>query len=115
MEKAYTIPISVRNHICPQEVILMQADVNYAKIYFADGTAFIIAKTLKEMEVRLKTHDFFRPNKSFLINIHQIAQTSVINNGLVLLMSNNQKVALSKRKNIEMKRSSKGFENIKIT
>jgi DNA-binding LytR/AlgR family response regulator len=65
-----TIFIGGRQTINPEEVIRLQADVNYTKVFFSDGKKIVVATTLKELESRFSAFPkFFRISKSLIINI----------------------------------------------
>jgi len=51
-----------------QEIIRLQADSNYTRIYLSNAKSFVSAKTLKEYDAILKTHGFLRVHKSHLVN-----------------------------------------------
>lgn len=53
----------------PEEIMMLQADINYTVLYFIDGKKAIVATTLKKLESRLKPFNFYRTHKSYLVNI----------------------------------------------
>lgn len=70
-----TIFIGGRQTINPDEVISLQADVNYTKVFFSDGKKVVVATTLKEIESRFRNcPKFFRISKSMIINLDCIKQ-----------------------------------------
>jgi DNA-binding LytR/AlgR family response regulator len=70
-----SIFIGGRQTINPDEVIRLQADVNYTEVFFTDGKKLIVATTLKEIESRfLAFPKFFRINKSLIINLDCIVE-----------------------------------------
>jgi two-component system LytT family response regulator len=50
------------------EIIRLQADRNYTRLFFADGKTFLAAKTLKEYEEILPTESFIRVHRMHLVN-----------------------------------------------
>ncbi len=72
-----SIFIGGRQNVNPKEVIWLQADVNYTRIFLIDGKKILVATTLKEIENRFSAFPkFFRINKSMIINIDCIKQIS---------------------------------------
>ncbi len=68
-----SIFIGGRKTINPEEVIRLQADINYTQVFFTDGKKIIVATTLKELANRFQGFPkFFRINKSVIINIDSI-------------------------------------------
>jgi DNA-binding LytR/AlgR family response regulator len=66
----HPIFIGGRKTINPEEVVRLQADINYTIIFFSDAKKTIVATTLKEMESRFSANKkFVRINKSVIINI----------------------------------------------
>lgn len=51
-----------------QDIIRLQAERNYTRLYFINNKTFLSAKTLKEYEELLQGHRFIRVHKSHLIN-----------------------------------------------
>ncbi|GGD83537.1 hypothetical protein GCM10011514_54520 [Emticicia aquatilis] len=68
IENANQVSIGGRQKVCPNEVIMLQADVNYSIIHLSDGTKLIVATTLKKLEERFRQFAFIRMNKSYLVN-----------------------------------------------
>jgi DNA-binding LytR/AlgR family response regulator len=80
-----SIFVGGRKSINPDEVIRLQADVNYTQIFFSDGKKNCVATTLKEIENRfLPFPKFFRINKSLIINLDCIEQ---INDEQIILQT----------------------------
>lgn len=72
-----SIFIGGRQTINPTEVIRLQADINYTRVYLSNGKKILVATTLKEIENRFsECPKFFRISKSMIINIDCIKQIS---------------------------------------
>jgi two-component system LytT family response regulator len=72
-----SIFIGGRQNVNPEEVIRLEADVNYTRIYLSNGKNILVAKTLKEIGNRFgECPKFFRISKSMIINIDCIKQIS---------------------------------------
>ncbi len=92
---APSIFIGGRQTINPEEVIRLQADVNYTYIFFSDGKKIVVATTLKELENRFSAFPkFFRINKSVIINIDCIKQI----NDEQIIFQNGEKITPSRRR-----------------
>jgi DNA-binding LytR/AlgR family response regulator len=93
------VHIGAWKDVCPHQVMLLQADVNYTKIYFNDGKKMTVATSLKELENRFNTPEFFRIHKSYLVNLHFIEEF----NRDTIRMSNNLNVTLARRRKTAFK------------
>ncbi|WP_314241277.1 LytTR family DNA-binding domain-containing protein [Empedobacter tilapiae] len=65
------------------EIIYCKADDSYCTIYTKDDT-FMITKTLKEVENLINQTNFFRVNRSYLVNINFAKKIDKRNNQLIL-------------------------------
>ena len=93
-----SIFIGGRKTINPEEVIRLQADINYTQVFFADGKKIIVATTLKEIENRFQGFPkFFRINKSIIINIDSIKRIDdeqiIFQNGEIITPSRRRRKA----------------------
>jgi DNA-binding LytR/AlgR family response regulator len=93
------VHIGAWKDVCPQEVMLLVADVNYTKIYFNDGKKMTVATSLKELQNRFNTPQFFRIHKSYLVNLHFVEEF----NCDTIRMSNNVNVTLARRRKTAFK------------
>lgn len=83
--------------IKPSNIVYCQADVNYCKLFFLDGTTFTVSKTLKYVEQLLPDQMFFRIHKSYLVNKNHITEYTYNDGGYVFL-DNGTKLPVSNRK-----------------
>jgi DNA-binding LytR/AlgR family response regulator len=101
------IHIGGRLEVTPQEVVLLQADVNYTIVHFSNGKKAIVATPLKTLESRFSAFDFYRTHKSFLVNLKcvkkylEASHTVQITDSKQLDMP---KIAVSRRKISGLKR-----------
>ena len=58
--------------ISKNEILYCHADNNYTHIHKLDGKSLLVSKTLKDIEHQMDNPNFFRVNKSFLVNIQHI-------------------------------------------
>ncbi len=83
----------------PQEIILLQADINYTQILMTDGSKMTVATSLKKLEKRFAVCPaFFRTHKSFLININYIKNYDAEADETFVQMQNDYRVIISRRK-----------------
>lgn len=96
--KQTSISIGGRQNVNPKEVIRLQADINYTRVFLADGKKILVATTLKEIEIRFSAFPkFVRINKSVIINIDCIKHINdeqiIFQNGETLTPSRRRKKA----------------------
>lgn len=88
------VSIGGRLAVCPNEVIMLQANINYSLVYLADGQRLLVATTLKKLEERFRSFTFIRMNKTYLINTDYVVEEQ--ENALKL--SNSLIINFSRRK-----------------
>ncbi len=77
------------------EIIRLQAESNYTHIFLTGNKVFISAKTLKDYDEMLEGQRFLRVHKSHLVNP---AHIQAYDRQGILLMSDNSKVEVARRK-----------------
>jgi DNA-binding LytR/AlgR family response regulator len=101
MKNNMLVNIGSRKNISPKTILMLKSDANYTTIYLEDGSKILSSTTLGKIEKRLKDFKFFRPNRSVVLNLDFMAdfegKTQSGSYGNILL-KNNEKVALSRRK-----------------
>ncbi len=95
--KTNQIHIGGRKNVIPENVILLEADENYTKLYLTDGVKIHVATTLKKLEARF-AHDsnFFRSNKSYIINLNYLVDYQ--DDSFEIEMPNNKIILVSRRR-----------------
>lgn len=84
-----------------KDVVLMEADGMYTKIYFKNMAGKVISKPLRFFVDALSNNSYFyRPHRSYLINIQHIKQF-VRKDGNYIVMANEMIVSISKDKKDE--------------
>ncbi|MCP9762751.1 LytR/AlgR family response regulator transcription factor [Lacihabitans soyangensis] len=86
-----------KTNVTPSNIIFLKAEANYSEVFMLDGQRIILSKTLKQMETLFAPFGFYRPHKSFLINLEHVVSCSVHTDRLIEL-TNNFKAELSRRK-----------------
>jgi two-component system LytT family response regulator len=84
-------------------IIRIESSSNYSKIYLTDGRSLLISRLLKDFEEILSPYNFFRIHHSHLINLNHIKKY-IRGDGGQVVMSNNEKVDVSRRKREEFLR-----------
>jgi two-component system LytT family response regulator len=96
-EKPDKLAVSTQNgifYIRISNIIRIEADANYSKIFTKDRKPVLVSKTLLEFENRLSNHGFYRCHKSHLINLKQVTGYSKKTGGRII-MSDNEKINIS--------------------
>jgi two-component system, LytTR family, response regulator len=83
-----------------QDIIRLEADDNYTRVFLNNGKSYLISRPLKDFELCLPSDIFLRVHKSFMLNLHHIKDYSNTDGGIVTL-SDGYKTPVSKRKNPE--------------
>jgi two-component system, LytTR family, response regulator len=86
----------------PQEIIWIRADGNYSTLFFTNRPKLLVPKTLKDFEDQLIPYNFFRCHNSNLININHVKSFQASEGEDYILMSNDDKVEISRRKKSDL-------------
>lgn len=79
-----------------ENIELVEADGSYSHFVLKDGQKIMVSKRIKEFEnALLASKNFFRPHRSYIVNLNYIRQY-VKSDGGYLLMQNDTQVSLSK-------------------
>lgn len=102
MKNTEIIHVGGRKKLRTGSIVHFIANENYTNIYMADGTHYIVAKTLKEIEAKTNQHkNFIRPNRSTIINT-DFADLQ----GKIYTLPDKRKVVFSRRRWKEFVRDS---------
>ncbi len=82
-----------------KNIICLEGQNNYTKLYFDDRKPLLVSKTLKEYDDILTEHNFVRVHKSFLVNELHVKK---IDNEGVLWLTNDVCVPISRRKKTDV-------------
>ena len=94
------IAVSVKNSMVfleTADILYLESDRNYTKIYMKDGRVITSTKTLGHFEKLLACNDFSRIHASFLVNSNEIAEFRKVDSG-ELLMSNGKVIKVSRNR-----------------
>ena len=91
-------------------LLRVEAISNYSKLFFTDGRSLVVAKLLSWFEEKLAGVYFTRLHRGHLVNIRYIKACNYYNSAEVILV-NNKKLAVSRRKRIEFKKAMYRYHN----
>lgn len=84
------------------DIIYLEADRNYSRIYTVDGCVFLHSKTLKHFEDLFVTNKrFFRTGKAYIINLDYVKEYTK-SEPCFLYLSNNKEIEIGRRKKTEL-------------
>ncbi len=97
MKTTSSIHVGGRMKFFPSEIIFLESDINYTRLHLADGRLVIVGTTLGKLETRFASFNFFRTNRSHLVNLAYavIVQSE---NVYALKLPNDKEISFSRRK-----------------
>ncbi|MBS1636711.1 MAG: response regulator transcription factor [Bacteroidetes bacterium] len=81
-----------------KDILWLEADSNYTKIYLVSGKTISSAKTIKYYEALLSKEVFFRIHKSYIINTQYISEYIRDNKGPLVILNENIKLRVAQPK-----------------
>lgn len=90
------------------EIMYLQADGAYTHLILRDKRRFTVSKNIKNFEDLLKIEIFFRPHRSYLINLNAVKQFYRQDGGYVV-MENGDSISVSKEKKDEFLQAFQSF------
>ena len=86
-----------------QDIRYFESCKNYVRIFFGNNKAYI-KKSLNVVEERLPKKYFFRVNRQYIVNLHDILRIEeAVNDGYEITMSDNNVIQISRRNASELK------------
>ena len=100
LEPRLQVSQGILRNICPTTILMLKADSNYTQVFLQDGTTYLSSTTLGIFEKRLTGFNFFRLNRSVLINLRYLENFRLNddNIGVVRLKENTQEILVSRRR-----------------
>jgi len=83
------------------EIMYCKSDGNYTEIFFKEQKKEVLSKKLKDVELLLKSENFFRVHKSYLVNVKCIKEF-VKSDGHYLVLENNVTIPVARLKKNEL-------------
>jgi two-component system, LytTR family, response regulator len=75
-------------------IIYSEASNNYSKLILADGTTFLVSKTLKDVQEVLEEETFLRVHRQYIINLNHVKQLN--RNEGILTMTNGDHIPIAR-------------------
>lgn len=97
--------LNKRTMVYANEITLLEADVNYTKVYFEEKAPLMVAVTLKKIQPLLEEFGFLRIHKKFLINLNY-ADSLLLKNRIATLPGN-VSIKVSRRKRSTLRKNLK--------
>ncbi|MCB0727225.1 MAG: response regulator transcription factor [Ignavibacteriae bacterium] len=85
-----------------REIIRLEAENNYTRVFMLNGDQFFVCKTIKDVEIQLDPEVFLRVHKSSVINLSFFKEFVNID-GSCVIMKDETKIPVSRRKIQELK------------
>jgi DNA-binding LytR/AlgR family response regulator len=91
------ISVGGRMKFRPSDIVLMEADCNYTRLYLENGSTAYVATTMKILERRfMHEQNFFRSSKSYIINLNFFENFLPKEN--LICLNNSKTASVSRRK-----------------
>jgi DNA-binding LytR/AlgR family response regulator len=90
------IHVGGRMKCSPASIMWLESDINYTRLYFSDGSVFLTSTNLGKLEIRFASCNFFRANRSSIINLDFIANYE--KKTASIRMENNEIIHLSRKR-----------------
>lgn len=102
INKKLAIPTQDQVHfVYLNDIFYCESNQNYTQFFFSNGKKLLVSKTIKDYELLLDSYGFIRCHQRYLVNAKHV--TSFLKeDGGVILMSNTQKIPVSRRKREEV-------------
>lgn len=85
------------NVLVIDDIIRLEAEGCYTKVFIKDRKDTFVSRTLKDFEDKLPKKNFYRIHKSHLINLKYVKEYSNVNGNFVI-MTDGSKIEISRRK-----------------
>jgi DNA-binding LytR/AlgR family response regulator len=96
MNNENLVHIGGRMKCSPSEIVLLESDNNYTRLYFSDGSKVLTSINLGKLEARFASYNFFRTNRSYIINLDFMSNYE--KETASIRMENNETIQLSRRR-----------------
>lgn len=99
-EPELLLSLKGRKSISYDDILMLRANSNYTQILMKDGTTYLSSTTLGILEKRLTGANFFRLNRSELINLKFLENFKINAEkiGVVRLKADTQELLVSRRR-----------------
>jgi len=90
--------MSTPKTILPDNIIYLEADVNYSIFHFENGKKWISSFTLKYYQNKVEINHFLRIHRSFLLNPQYITEVSKRGRDAYIKLANGKELKVARRK-----------------
>jgi two-component system, LytTR family, response regulator len=97
IELKYRYPMKTFEHETDR-IFYLEADINYTKVHYTDGSSALSSNTLKRHEEVLVGYNFLRINRKQLVNTAYILSTERMKKHLHIQLKNGISLQSSRRK-----------------
>lgn len=91
----HPIPLSPRIIVCPNDIVQVQGESNYSRIFFSDGQNIVITQNLGMIEQKLPS-DFVRIHKSHLVNVRYVS--GILRRQKAVMLINGCRIPVARRR-----------------
>ncbi|MBA4852615.1 LytTR family DNA-binding domain-containing protein [Emticicia sp. BO119] len=92
-----TIRISKRD-ISPQDILYLESQGNYTMLYLNDNKKELSSRTLQIFEEKLKGYNFYRVNRSHIVNFSAIEWFDSGSKEINILLKSGEQFSISRRR-----------------
>lgn len=92
-----TIRISKKD-ISPQDILYLESQGNYTMLYLNGNRKTLSSRTLQIFEQKLKDHNFYRVNRSQIVNFSAIEWLSTDCKDMSILLKSGEQFSISRRR-----------------
>ncbi len=89
--------VGSRMQLYPSEIIFLESEINYTKIFLANGQTHLVSTNLGSLEIRLLPFNFFRLNRSCIVNLSHVLITQQ-DDKLLVKLPNEKQAFISRRR-----------------
>jgi len=107
MNNDLQVHVGGRKSVAVNSILMLKANINYTLIFLDDGSQILSSTTIGILEKRLKDYQFFRPNRSTIINLEFMAdfeKKSQVGSYSRIVLKNNEEVLISRRRTMKFLR-----------
>lgn len=91
-------------------IVVMKADNVYTEVELRSGEVIVVSKPIKAFDKMLEAFSFFRPHRSYLINLRAVS-TFIRSDGGSIVMDNNRNIPIARDRKEDF---TKAWESIRI-
>ena len=88
------------HYVSVGDIIYGESDSSYSRFHLSDKTVIMVSRTMKEFEEILSGYSFYRPHKSYLINLKHIRAYDKTDGGNII-MADQSVIPISDKKKEE--------------